>query len=158
MLLLSHNNLITWNGELHIVLLLAGVEISIGNNKLKSTLNSSKGNSPCDGTNAISWFSFTSALLPPTPLVRSMIVVVTFPSLITFVDIFTIWLSTLAYILTLFTWFDVGDLINSEVECAKLVAFNCWSTMRSFKLTADSFATLTSVFVYFLVVFLFGCS
>ena len=46
MLLLSHNNLITWNGELHIVLLLAGVEISIGNNKLKSTLNSSKGKSP----------------------------------------------------------------------------------------------------------------
>ena len=29
----------------------------------------------------------TSALLPPTPLVRSMMVVVTFPSLITLVDI-----------------------------------------------------------------------
>ena len=33
------------------------------------------------------WTSLTSALLSPTPLVRSMIVVVTFPSFITLVDI-----------------------------------------------------------------------
>ena len=40
-------------------------------------------------------FLLTSALLPPTPLVRSIIVVVTFPSFITLVDILLFFESTI---------------------------------------------------------------